>query len=210
MSREWSWKGVWVALWAGLFAISLTLPALVHSETGWAYEGYRAALTALFLPVVWVQTLGGFLMLVHPLLVVTLVGTLRSRPFAVGAALALVATMALWGFSAPEEPRSNIFGGTDPGGDLGAGYWVWLASGVCLVLAGLGPVPTREHARWVAVGLAYALLVVVAAWRSSALAKEALKASEEEAKRVLEYKTKRAKDARERSEPNPPPSATPP
>lgn len=210
MSGQWSWKAVWVVLWAVLFVISLPLPALVHAETGWTYEGYRAALTALLLPLVWAQPHGGFLMLAHPLLVVTLVGTLRSRPFAVGAAVALVATMALWGFSAPDEPRANIFGGTDPGGDLGAGYWVWLASGVCLVLASVAPVPARDHARWAAVGLTYALLVVVAAWRSSALAKDARKASEEEAKRVLEYKTKRMKEARERSEPSSPPPATPP
>ena len=149
-------------------------------------------------------------MLVHPLLVVTLVGTLLSRPFAVGTAVALVATMALWGFSAPEEPRANIFGGTDPGGDLGVGYWLWLASGTCLVLASVGAVPARDDAKWAAVGLAYALLVVVAAWRSSVLAKEAQKASADEAKRVLEYKTTRVKEAREQSEPSSTPSATPP
>jgi hypothetical protein len=210
MPRNWSWKTAWVILWAALFAISLALPALVHSETGWVHEGHRAALLALVLPAVWGEPLGGFLMLTHPLLVVTLVGTWRSRAFAVGAAVALVATMALWGFSAPDEPRSNIFGGTDPGGDLAAGYWVWLASGICLVLASVGTAPTRAHATWVAVGLAYALLVVVAAWRSLTFAKEAQQASEGEAKRVLEYKTKRAQEAREPAERRALPSATPP
>jgi hypothetical protein len=150
-------------LWAVIYLVSLVLPALVYdSRTVW--EGWRAAAVALFLYfVVVTQPLGWLLAMLYPLLIASLYGILRGRPFAVGTAMALVATMALWGFSAPPEPRSNIFGSTDPGGQLGSGFWLWLASGLCLVAAALTPPLSRRHVVWSQIGFGYAALVILAA-----------------------------------------------
>lgn len=150
-------KTWWLGLTAGLFAISLALPALVHEGEA-TLLGARAAGLALFIPVLRPEPLGFLLGMLYPLLAVTLYGVLRSRPFATGAAIALLATMTLWGLSAPALPRVGVF--DTPGGSIGWGFWLWLAAGACLALASLERGKPR-FARWTRWGLAYAAIALV-------------------------------------------------
>ena len=156
------WKVVWLTLWAVLLLISLALPALIYeSKTIWI--GWQAALAALP-PFALSQPRGGLLALLYPLLVASLVGILRRHPFAAGTAVALVATMCAWGVMAPAQPRTNdLFGGTDPGGNLGSGFWLWLASGACLLGAALTPPLSRGHLGWSLFGFGYGAFVLIAA-----------------------------------------------
>jgi hypothetical protein len=145
----------WVALAGALYGLSLALPAVVYEgETVW--PGVRAAALSVFFPLVWAMPLGFLLSLLYPLLGLTVIGIVKRRAFATGTAIALVATMALWGFSVPEKPESNVFGGTSPGGALGWGFWLWLASGVCLLVASLASREPERLKRFVIAGLVYA------------------------------------------------------
>jgi hypothetical protein len=132
------WKQLWVPMAAVLFAVSHGLPAIVHdSQTVWL--GARAAAVAVFFPILWatLPPIGFLLSFYYPLLGLTVFGTLTRRAFATGAAIALVSTMALWGVCTPAKP-AEFLTSTMPGGRLGLGYWLWLASGVCLLVANVG------------------------------------------------------------------------
>ena len=198
------WKAAWLVLWGLLFVVSLPLPAVVR-EPDYVFRGFQAALAALVLPVVVLQPVGVFLVLVYPLLILTLFLIGLGRPFAVGAAVALVATMLLWGFAVPAEPQSNLFGGSSPGGELGAGYWVWLVSGLCLVAASVGPNPSREHGKFAVAGSVYALVLVAAVLGSGGLEEVKRRARAEQAERVMEEKRKSMGQPPEESEASPEP-----
>jgi hypothetical protein len=155
-------RSFWLALAVALYGVSLLLPAVEHEgETVWL--GARAALVAVFIPALWAVPLGFLLGLLYPLLGLTLIGIVARRAFATGAAIALVATMALWGFSLPPTPQPNIFGGTHPGGNLGPGFWLWLASGSCLLFASLEPREQQRFSRSTLAGLVYAAVVALSA-----------------------------------------------
>lgn len=175
-------RNAWLLAAAGSYAISLPLPALVHEgETVW--HGYRAAAVALFLPVVWSQPLGVLLGMLYPLFGVTVFGILKRSAFATGASVALVATMVLWGLSPPAQPEQDLL--TVPGGQLGAGFWVWLASGVCLVMASLEPGKALLR-RWTVLGLSYAAVAAVAAFTLSEIRREAARHPTDAERREVE------------------------
>ena len=102
--------------------------------------------------------------LLLPLLLVTIYAIVRGRPFALGTAIALLATMGLWGLSAPPEPRRFMDGGPYGGGSLALGFWMWIAAGVCLLAATVFPPITRQQKKWALAGLGYAVFVAIA-WR---------------------------------------------
>lgn len=181
-------RNAWLLGAAGSYAISLPLPALVHEgETVW--HGYQAAAVALFIPVVWSQPLGVLLGMLYPLFGVTVFGILTRRAFATGASVALVATMALWGLSPPAQPSGGVL--TMPGGQLGAGFWVWLASGVCLVMASHEPGKALLR-RWTVLGLSYAAVAAVAALILTGVRREAARHPTDAERREVEAE-KRAK-----------------
>jgi hypothetical protein len=145
-----------------LYAISLALPAITREgETVW--RGARAAAVAVFFPVIWLifPLVGFFLGTFYLLLVATLLGILKKRAFATGAAIALVSTMALWGVSLPAEPSN--FALSIPHGHLGSGFWLWLASGACLLVASLEPRDPERLRLWIVRGLIYSAVAAASA-----------------------------------------------
>lgn len=124
----------WLLLAGALYALSLPLPAIVYeSERVWL--GAQAALFALIVPLYLSLPPGFLLATYYPLLGVTLYALLKKRAFATGAATALVSTMALWGLCTPSKPSGNAI--SVPGGHLSWGFWLWLASGTCLLVASI-------------------------------------------------------------------------
>lgn len=184
-------RSLWLAFAVALYAVSLLLPAVEYEgETVWL--GARAAAIAVFIPALWAVPLGSLLGLFYPLLGLTLLGIFGRRAFATGSAIALVATMALWGFCLPPVPQANIFGGTDPGGSLGPGFWLWLASGVCLLVVSLEPREPKRFSRSTIAGLVYATFVALSAFVLVGLRHEGALRSTEAERRAVEAEKREA------------------
>ncbi len=193
----------WLLLAGALYLGSLPLPVLVHeSERIWV--GAQAALFALIVPLYLGLPPGFLLATYYPLLGATLFAVLRKRAFATGAAIALVATMALWGLCAPSKPTGDAF--SVPGGHLSWGFLVWLASGACLVIASLqkdggkGAVPTmaplatggrRRLERATVLGLVYAGIAVGAGIVWKAMTSEQTLRSTDAERREVEAEKRR-------------------
>ena len=194
----------WVLLAGALYAISLVLPTVVHeSERVWL--GAQAALFALVIPLYLSVPPGFLLAMYYPLLGVTLYAVLRKRSFATGAATALVATMALWGLCTPSKPAGDVL--SVPGGHLSWGFWLWLASGACLLAASVqekapkAPKPDiesflpsgtrRRLERATVFGLVYAGVALVAGLAWKAMTSEAALRSTDAERREVEVEKRR-------------------
>lgn len=117
----------------GAYLFSMVLP-FAEYETGDALHGWQHVRTTLSVPLLWPSNFGFFV-------AAFLVGGGR---YAGGAIVSLVATASMVG-AAFINPR----GGTAPwAGQLGAGYYLWVASGVALaIFAAVLWATQREEAR---------------------------------------------------------------